>query len=86
MSAVSARLVTLHGVLGGQDDIDVIWMVVREPGLLTAEVDQLLGRLLQMKLAAAGSNVDVVKVSERAGRGGVGAAGTPAAARCVTDE
>ncbi|GIL74822.1 hypothetical protein Vretimale_2411 [Volvox reticuliferus] len=44
--------------------IDVVWMVVREPGLLAADLTQLTGRLLEMKIATYGVDVDVLKVIE----------------------
>ncbi|EFJ46741.1 hypothetical protein VOLCADRAFT_92838 [Volvox carteri f. nagariensis] len=44
--------------------IDVVWMVVREPGLLSADLAVLTGRLLEMKLATYGTDVDVLKVIE----------------------
>lgn len=49
--AVSARLLELHSLLGGGGDIDVIWMVTREPTLLTASRHQLMSRLMAMKVS-----------------------------------
>lgn len=49
--AVSARLLELHALLGGGADIDVIWMVTREPTLLTASKHQLISRLMAMKVS-----------------------------------
>jgi hypothetical protein len=34
---VSRRLLALHQLLGAREDVDVVWMVVREPGLLSAD-------------------------------------------------
>ena len=34
---VSRRLVALRQLLGDRADVDIIWMVVREPGLLSAD-------------------------------------------------
>lgn len=34
---VSRRLLALRQLLGARDDVDVVWMVVREPGLLSAD-------------------------------------------------
>ncbi|KAG1672603.1 hypothetical protein FOA52_002083 [Chlamydomonas sp. UWO 241] len=67
---VSRRLVQLQELLGGGSgssrDVDVTWMVVREPGLLTADYGDLMRRLIDMKVLAAGSGVDVVAVVEKA--------------------
>ncbi|GLI69488.1 hypothetical protein VaNZ11_014121 [Volvox africanus] len=75
--AASRRLLALQQMLGGGlapdssssmsrsiGAIDVVWMVVREPGLLSADLTQLTGRLLEMKLATYGMDVDVLKVIE----------------------
>ncbi|GBF98592.1 hypothetical protein Rsub_11317 [Raphidocelis subcapitata] len=61
---VSRRLVALHAVLGGGDDIDTVWMVVREPRLLAADPSELMRRLMAMRLASVGSGLDVAKVAE----------------------
>jgi len=50
ISEVSRRLVALHSVLGGGDDIDTVWMVVREPQLLTADPSDLMRRLMAMRV------------------------------------
>lgn len=34
---VSRRLLALQQLLGGREDVDVVWMVVREPQLLSAD-------------------------------------------------
>lgn len=34
---VSRRLLALHHLLGAREDLDLAWMVVREPGLLSAD-------------------------------------------------
>ncbi|KAG2486701.1 hypothetical protein HYH03_014630 [Edaphochlamys debaryana] len=44
--------------------VDVVWMVVREPGLLSADLAQITGRLLDMKLATYGMAVDVLRLVE----------------------
>lgn len=62
---VSRRLVALRVLLGGREDVDVVWMVTREPGLLAADFDQLTSRLLDMRLAAASAGLDVAKVRDR---------------------
>lgn len=51
VAEVSRRLVSLQALLGGAAArVDVVWMVVREPGLLTADYSQLTQRLLDMKV------------------------------------
>ena len=42
----------LHSVLGGGDDIDTVWMVVREPQLLAADPTDLMRRLMAMRVRA----------------------------------
>lgn len=50
---VSKRLVKLQALLGGQEDVDVTWMVVREPALLAADPNELMRRLLNMKVGGS---------------------------------
>ncbi|WIA21190.1 hypothetical protein OEZ85_000439 [Tetradesmus obliquus] len=64
IAGVSRRLLELHALLGGGADVDVVWMVTREPQLLAASRQQLLSRLMAMRLASATAGVDVVKVVE----------------------
>lgn len=64
ITEVSRRLVALHSILGGGDDIDTVWMVVREPQLLAANPSDLMRRLMAMRLASSGSGLDVAKVAE----------------------
>jgi hypothetical protein len=52
---VSRRLVALHSVLGGGEDIDTVWMVVREPELLAADPNDLMRRLMAMRVGARGA-------------------------------
>lgn len=52
VAAVGRRLAELVELLGaGRGDIDVVWMVLREPRLLTADLSQLRAMLLKMKIA-----------------------------------
>jgi hypothetical protein len=44
----------LHSVLGGGDDVDTVWMVVREPQLLVADPSDLMRRLMAMKVGVQG--------------------------------
>ncbi|KAG2451940.1 hypothetical protein HYH02_003714 [Chlamydomonas schloesseri] len=78
--AASKRLLALQQMLGGggggggggEDEvlaragrpIDVVWMVVREPQLLSADLSAITGRLLDMKLATLGAGVDVLRLVE----------------------
>lgn len=64
ITEVSRRLVALHSALGGGGDVDPVWMVVREPRLLAADPNDIMRRLMAMRLASMGSGVDVVKVAE----------------------
>jgi hypothetical protein len=54
IAGVSRRLLELHALLGGGGDVDVVWMVTREPQLLTASRHQLLSRLMAMRVSAVG--------------------------------
>jgi hypothetical protein len=54
IAGVSRRLLELHALLGGGGDVDVIWMVTREPQLLTASRHQLMSRLMAMRVRAWG--------------------------------
>lgn len=61
VGAVSQRLLKLQAVLGGHDSgIDLAWMIIREPKLVSADVDEVTRRLLEMKLATSGQGVDVI--------------------------
>jgi hypothetical protein len=51
IAAVSQRLLELHELLGAGNDVDVIWMVIREPLLLTASRNQLMSRLMAMRVS-----------------------------------
>lgn len=56
------------GTEGGVPSVsgpDVAWMVTREPGLLTADFRRVTRRLLEMKVAVAGTGVDVPRVVVR---------------------
>lgn len=64
VAEVSRRLVALRQLLGGRADVDVVFMVVREPRLLSADYRSILRRLLELKAARAGQQVDVVKMAE----------------------
>lgn len=50
--ATSRRLLALMALLGGRGDIDVAFMVEREPGLLSTDTRELASRLLELRVAA----------------------------------
>jgi hypothetical protein len=52
---VSRRLLRLHAVLGGRDDVDVVWMVVRQPELLMVSADVITKALWAMQVGPAAS-------------------------------
>lgn len=65
--AVSRRLLKLRSLLGGQQSaVDVVWMLTREPRLLTCDYGAVTRRLVEMKVAAAaaGGGVDVLHAVE----------------------
>ncbi|KAL0031970.1 hypothetical protein WJX79_009484 [Trebouxia sp. C0005] len=64
VAEASRRLIQLQQLLGFQEDVDVVWMLVREPGLLTADMGQLTARLMTMRLAAENTSVNVAKIVE----------------------
>jgi len=64
VTQVSQRIVDLHQLLGGKDDIDVVWMVEREPGLLTSDIGNLTRRLVELRTSEAGAGLDIVKLVE----------------------
>jgi hypothetical protein len=57
----SRRLLRLNELLGGSTDMDIAWMVTREPDLLTADFNLIISRLLQMKSMSSG-DIDVLQV------------------------
>jgi len=64
---VSRQLLALAELLGsGKEygDVDVVWMVLREPRLLTTKVSRMRAMLLQMKVAEGCEAIDVAKVCE----------------------
>ncbi|GFR46350.1 hypothetical protein Agub_g7922 [Astrephomene gubernaculifera] len=70
-SASSSSSWTRHGSSSsrsssdaGRGDVDLVWMVVREPRLLTADMTEITRRLLDMKVATYGTSVDVLAVVE----------------------
>ncbi|KAK9812685.1 hypothetical protein WJX72_001950 [[Myrmecia] bisecta] len=64
VALVSQQLTQLQRLLGGQADIDVVNMLVREPRLISADLGRITRRLVDMKMASLGQSVDVVKVVE----------------------
>ncbi|KAL3149469.1 hypothetical protein ABBQ32_002253 [Trebouxia sp. C0010 RCD-2024] len=64
VAEASQRLLQLQQLLGPEEDVDIVWMLVREPGLLAADMSQLSDRLMVMRLAAQSTNVNVLKIVE----------------------
>lgn len=61
----SQRIVDLHRFLGSREDVDVVWMVQREPKLLQTSARQLAARLLALRVDDAAHGVDIAKLAER---------------------
>lgn len=70
ISEVSRRLMALHSVLGGGNDIDTVWMVVREPLLLAADPSDLMRRLMAMRVRMDPWAPGVALCLEQQGQGG----------------
>lgn len=65
VAEASRRLIQLQQLLGSsEDDVDIVWMLVREPGLLTADLSHLTKRLMAMRLAAEATDVNLLKIVE----------------------
>lgn len=62
---ISRRIIALHQLLGGKDDIDIVWMIERAPGLLTADFRNITRRLLELRTSKTAVDVDVVKLAEK---------------------
>lgn len=61
----SQRIIDLYRFLGSRDDVDVVWMVQREPNLLQTHARNLAKRLLELRVDDAAQGVDVAKLAER---------------------
>ncbi|KAI8102071.1 hypothetical protein M9434_007130 [Picochlorum sp. BPE23] len=61
----SQRILDLHRFLGSREDIDVVWMVQREPKLLDTSIQQLTKRLLELRIDDASDGVDVAKLVQQ---------------------
>ena len=61
----SQRIIDLYRFLGSRDDVDVVWMVQREPNLLQTHARKLAKRLLELRVDDAAQGVDVAKLAER---------------------
>ncbi|PSC73793.1 DEAD DEAH box helicase [Micractinium conductrix] len=64
VAAVSRRILALKQLLGG-GKVDVVWMLVREPRLLSADFRSIMQRLFDMKLADGSEGLDVVALVEQ---------------------
>jgi hypothetical protein len=62
ITAVSHRLLALRQLLGGDDDVDIVWMVEREPALLTTDFAHITQRLVELRTAEGSIGVDVVSL------------------------
>jgi len=60
----SQRIIDLHRFLGSREDIDVVFMVQREPELLRASGRQLTRRILELRIDEAAEGMDVAKLAE----------------------
>ena len=64
VARISHRLLALQRLLGERDDIDVVWMVQREPELLSTDASVITQRLVTLVTAEGAAGVDVVKLVE----------------------
>ncbi|KAL4439467.1 hypothetical protein ABPG77_008796 [Micractinium sp. CCAP 211/92] len=64
VAAASRRILALQQLLGG-GDVDVVWMLVREPRLLSADFRSIMQRLFDMKLAEGAEGIDVIRLVEQ---------------------
>jgi hypothetical protein len=64
--STSKRLLALESLLGGNGelDVDVAWMVEREPALLTADPRAVATRLLELRIATEETADDVIQLIE----------------------
>ena len=58
------RIIDLHRFLGSREDIDVVFMVQREPELLRASGQRLTRRILELRIDEASEGMDVAKLAE----------------------
>lgn len=65
VARVSRRVLALHQLLGGKDDIDIVWMIEREPDLLVADLSVMTARLVELRTADGCAGIDVVKLAEQ---------------------
>lgn len=64
--STSKRLLALESLLGGNGDldVDVAWMVEREPALLTADPRAVANRLLELRIATEETADNVIQLIE----------------------
>ena len=62
--STSKRLLALESLLGGNGELDVAWMVEREPALLTADPRAVATRLLELRIATEETADDVIQLIE----------------------
>lgn len=59
------RILGLYRLLGERDDIDVVWMISKEPELLSVGFDHITNRLIELRTSPSAQGLDVVKLVER---------------------
>ena len=64
VARISNRLLALQRLLGDRADVDVVWMVQREPNILTADISLITQRLVGLVTADGAAGVDIVKLIE----------------------
>lgn len=62
---VSERLLALRRLLGDADDVDLVWMIEKEPSLLTADISKITERLVEMKTSEGGLDIDVIALIQK---------------------
>ncbi|KAI7842130.1 hypothetical protein COHA_004322 [Chlorella ohadii] len=64
VAAASRRILALQQLLGG-GDVDVVWMLVREPRLLSADFRSIAQRLFDMRVAQGSEGLDIIALVEQ---------------------
>lgn len=59
------RVLGLYRLLGQRDDVDVVWMVSKEPELLSVGFERITNRLVELRTSPCAQGLDVVKLVER---------------------
>ncbi|PRW45545.1 DEAD DEAH box helicase [Chlorella sorokiniana] len=64
VAAASRRILALQQLLGG-GDVDVVWMLVREPRLLSTDFRSIAQRLFDMRVAEGSDGLDIIALVEQ---------------------